>query len=661
MSALPVIQDAPAPAPRETAKVAAGAIARDAFGERGAAIARALCECVIPGGRIIPRADASAADRLARLLGSFDSRSLRHYRKLLGLLDAMALVRHGRGFAKLERERRASLVWALHSGADPVRRALFVALTYPVKNAFFDEPSIYKSFGCVWESPPVHEAPPPWMRQVSAAHELAPGEVLECDVVVVGTGAGGAVVAKELAERGVAVLLVEEGEYHRRGDFSRRSIPATQMLYRDAGITGVVGNCVIPIPLGRTVGGSTTINSGTCFRVPEWILERWRTDQGLLEMTPEHLAPYYEKVERTLDVGPSSAKARGAVSDVIGAGCDALGWSHFPVRRNAPDCDGQGVCQWGCPTDAKRSMNVSYVPLALQRGAQLVTGLRIHEVLIERGRAVGVRGRAARDGRKVEVRARGVILACGAMLTPVLLLRNGLANESGQVGRNLTIHPATSVSAVFDKPIRGFEHVPQGHGVDQFHRDGILMLGASAPLDMGATLFPFVGERYVELMEQYENVASFGVMVEDEANGRIVLGPGGRAVGLYRLGKRERRLLAKGSAAIARIFQAAGAKACYSEIRGHDELRTTADIERLEQATPAAHDMTMVAFHPLGTCRMGGDPQRSVVDPSYETHDIPGLYIVDGSVVPSSIAVNPQLTIMALATRAGEMLAPRFG
>jgi choline dehydrogenase-like flavoprotein len=273
---------------------------------------------------------------------------------------------------------------------------------------------------------------------------------------------------------------------------------------------------------------------------------------------------------------------------------------------------------------------------------------------------VGVRGRAHPDGRIVEVRARGVILACGAMLTPFLLLRNGLANSSDQVGRNLTIHPATSVSALFDRPVRGFEHVPQGHGVDQFHREGILMLGASAPLDMGATMFPFVGKRYVEIMEQFDKVASFGVMVEDGPNGRLMLGPGKKPLGLYTLGKHERHLLAKGCAAIARIFHAAGAKSIYTEVRGFDELTTLEDIDRLEHALPYAHDMTMVAFHPLGSCRMGVDPEKSVVDTNYETHDVPGLYIVDGSIVPSSIAVNPQLTIMALATRAGELLAPRF-
>jgi choline dehydrogenase-like flavoprotein len=662
MISLPIVDAPRAPHPRAPAAgPTPGSIARDAFGARHAETARALMEAVVPGGRVLPRGDSAAADRLARLIGSFDSRALGHYQKVLGVLDGLAIARHGRRFAALDVERRGALLWSLHEGLDPVRRSLFLALTYPVKIAFFDDLGVHQSLGCVWEKPVAGEKPAPWMQQVTPARELAPGEDLECDVVVVGTGAGGAVVAKELAEQGLAVLMLEEGEYHQRQDFTRRSMPATQQLYRDAGLTGVVGNAVIPIPLGRAVGGSTTINSGTCFRTPDWILESWRTELGLLEMTPEHLDPYFSKVERTLEIAPSTKEARGPVSDVIGQGCEALGWSHFPVRRNAPGCDGQGVCQWGCPTDAKKSMNVSYVPLALSKGAQLVTGLTVTRVLTENGRAVGVRGRAAPDGRELSVRARAVVLACGALLTPVLLLRNGIANKSGQVGRNLSVHPATSVSAVFDQPIRGYQHVPQGHGVDQLHREGILMLGASAPLDMGSTLFPYVGQRYVEAMEQYDHVASFGVMVEDGPNGRIVLGPGGRALTLYHLGRHERQLLARGSAAVARIFRAAGARECFTEIHGHDELRTESDVERLERATPAGHSMTMVGFHPLGSCRMGKSATSSVVDASYESHDVPGLYVVDGSVVPTSIAVNPQLTIMALATRAGEIIGKRLG
>ncbi len=634
-----------------------GERARAAFGERGVVIARSLAEAVLPPGTALPAADDRTLDRWAGAVGYFGVPES-SFPRLLDLLEAAPLPRYRKRFTQLSRQERADFIFSWHD-KDPLRRALFLALVYPLRNAHFDDRDLYAKLGCVWENPPTADATPRWMQQVASAADLDEEE-LECEVVVVGTGAGGAVVAKELAERGVAVLLLEEGEYFQRKDFVRRSMPATRRLYKQGGLTGVVGNCVIPIPLGRSVGGSTTINTGTCLRAPDWILERWQSEHGLTDFTPEHLGQFYDKVESTLEVGPASEKANGAPAKVVAEGCDALGWSHFPVPRNAPGCDGQGVCQWGCPTEAKRSMNVSYVPMALERGAQLVTGLKVDRILVQGGRAVGVSGHAVANGKTLRVRARGVVLACGSMATPALLLKNKLANGSGQVGKNLTIHPATGVSALFDRDIRGFAAVPQGHGVDQFHKDGILILGAGAPLDMGANMFPYVGDRYMDLMQRYGRVASYGVMVEDGPNGRIVLGPGGVPVPLYRLGKHERRLLARGSAAVARIFRAAGARQIFTEIKGHEELSTLEDIERLERSCPSPLDIIMIAFHPLGTCRMGVDPEKSVVDSYHETHDVPGLYIVDGSVVPTSIAVNTQLTIMALATRAASLIAPRF-
>src|SRR5208282_2749055 len=198
---------------------------------------------------------------------------------------------------------------------------------------------------------------------------------LECDVVVVGTGAGGAAVATGLAKLGHAVLLVEEGAHFTRSDFNGRPMEMMQKLYRQGGLTAAIGNTVIPIPLGKGVGGTTLINSGTCLRLPESTLAHWRDELGLTELSSETLAPYYDQVERFLEVGPSSKQALGAAAELIAKGCDALGYAHGPLPRNAPGCDGQGLCCFGCPTDAKRSTNLSYVPAALGSGAQLVTGL----------------------------------------------------------------------------------------------------------------------------------------------------------------------------------------------------------------------------------------------------------------------------------------------
>jgi choline dehydrogenase-like flavoprotein len=228
------------------------------------------------------------------------------------------------------------------------------------------------------------------------------------------------------------------------------------------------------------------------------------------------------------------------------------------------------------------------------------------------------------------------------------------------VGRHLSIHPASTVSALFDEDILGYTSIPQGYCIDEFQREGILPMGASAPIDMAASQFNFVGRQLMDVMENYDRVASFGVMVSDRSKGRVRLAPGNRPFVTYWFGRRERDLLQRGMAIVSRVFLAAGAREVYPALHGHRVLRGAADLERMEQAHTAAADYLLTAFHPLGTCRMASDAARGVVSASHEVFGIPRLYIADGSVVPSSVAVNPQVTIMALATRAADLLADRL-
>src|SRR5262249_31207128 len=336
-----------------------------------------------------------------------------------------------------------------------------------------------------------------------------------------GAGAGGAVVGKELAEVGLAVVMLEEGQYFTRKDFTARTLEMNRKLYRSVGSTLTLGNVGIPVPVGRSVGGSTTVNSGTCYRAPARVLRKWREELGLAEMTPDHLAPFYERVEDILGVAPAQAKHLGGAAEAIARGAQKLGYRHKPLLRNAPECDGKGVCCFGCPSDAKRSTNVSYVPLALRAGAMLVTSAKVDKVLVESGRAVGVTARAAHGAARLTVRARAVVLACGTFYTPVLLLDNGLARVSGQLGRNLSIHPATAAMAWYDRRLSGYGGIPQGYAIEEFHEEGILFEGATTPLDLGAASLPILGRRFVDLVESFDRVAMFGYMIEDTSRGRV--------------------------------------------------------------------------------------------------------------------------------------------
>ena len=233
------------------------------------------------------------------------------------------------------------------------------------------------------------------------------------------------------------------------------------------------------------------------------------------------------------------------------------------------------------------------------------------------------------------------MISCGTIPTPAFLQRQGLHKGRPHIGRHLSIHPASTVSALFDDDILGYTSIPQGYCIDEFQRQGILPMGASAPIDMAASQFNFVGRQLMDVMENYDRVASFGVMVSDRSKGRAAR-PGSRPFVTYWFGRRERDLLQRGMAIVSRVFLAAGAREVYPALHGHRVLRGGADLERMEGAHTAAADYLLTAFHPLGTCRMAADPADGVVSSNNEVFGMPGLYVADGSVVPGSVAVNPR-------------------
>ncbi|MFT3700703.1 MAG: GMC family oxidoreductase N-terminal domain-containing protein [Kofleriaceae bacterium] len=615
----------------------------------------AIAETAIPAGRFIPAAGEVTVQKVEHFLKRLPAAVQRGVNGLVRAIDATSYVKHRTAFANLSFEKRLALLESFRQG-DIVRRLMLRALVSPLKLAHFDDPGLYKRLGCVYESAKVRaEAKPAYMRD--RVHASLDGDLaVECDVVVIGTGAGGAVVGRELAEAGLAVVFVEEGQYFDRSDFTGRAFDMQQKLYRRGGATFSIGNVGIPIPIGQSVGGSTTVNSGTCYRTPERVLHEWQRDLGLVDLGPDQLAPYYERVESVLQVEQAKPELIGGNGHVIAKGCDALGFTrHHPLRRNAPACDGQGVCVFGCPTDAKRSTNVSYVPLALKAGAELFAGAKMTRVLVEGGRAVGVVAKTE-AGHSLTVRARTVVIACGSIMTPLVLSQQGLANRSGQLGKNLSIHPACGALAEFDQQILPWQGIPQGYAVEELHEEGILFEGAMLPLEMSMTATQLIGPELVRLAESFDHVASFGFMVEDTSRGSVSA-IGGRPVIRYWLDDNDVSHIKRGMDVLAQIYFAAGARRIHTPISGFDTLETPDDLARMRRAKIHARDLDLSAYHPLGTARMGVDPAHSVVDPDHQCHDTPGLYVVDGASVPTSLGVNPQVTIMAMATRAAEKIA----
>ncbi|MEA2445397.1 MAG: hypothetical protein QOJ12_2689 [Thermoleophilales bacterium] len=483
----------------------------------------------------------------------------------------------------------------------------------------------------------------PQSERIERGDKITGERRIRADVCVIGTGAGGAPVAKELAEGGMRVVMLEEGERYTTDDFNARPRDMTTRLYRDAAQVATIGNTPIVLPLGKTVGGTTTVNSGTCFRTPDPVLEMWRQRFGLEQLTPDELDPYFRRVERILNVSQVPPEIAGNNALVVKRGADALGWSGDYIYRNVRGCVGSGVCTFGCPTSAKQSTNLTYVPMAWDAGATTYTGCRARS--IETGSVEATTS----GGGRLHVACDTVIVACGAVHTPLLLRRNGLGTASGELGRNLAIHPATGVRAIFDEEIDMARGVPQSFYIDEFANDRLMFEGAAGPPDYLAMTMPFSGEAHRDLLLQYKHFSQFGVMVSDLSRGHVKE-RFGRAEIHYDVNSDDVAAFKRGIELLCELYFAAGARRVFPPVDRVQELRD-GDLSPLRNADIEARHLTLMAFHPLGTARADARPAHGVVDANLKLHGTDGIYVADASVVPSSIGVNPQITIMTLATR----------
>jgi choline dehydrogenase-like flavoprotein len=413
----------------------------------------------------------------------------------------------------------------------------------------------------------------------------------------------------------------------------------------------------MPVFAGRLVGGSTAINGGTCYRTPSWVLDRWCEELQTDELSPAAMLPHFQRVENRLGVEPAPLDRVGPIATLMARGCDALGWSHGPVLRNAPGCSGDGFCDFGCRSGARRSTDLSYVPETLERGGVLLSGMCARRILVENGRAVGVEGEAP-GGRTLRVRGRCVVLSGGAIPTPLLLLRQGICNLSDQVGRNLALQPSAGFAAVFDDDLSGHRYIPQGYQCDEFLRDGQLLMTAQVDVNYAALLLQLGGRRLMDILDRHERVGSFALLIADSvASGRVRGTVTGYPAIQYDVAEADARRMHTLMIRAGHMCLAAGATKLLPGIRSRPILDDPAAFRTFCDADVSPRDVAWLSYHPLGTCKMGRDPRTSVVDIDHQAHDLPGLFVVDGSTVPGVLGVNPQLTIMAMATRAARGIA----
>ncbi|WP_437534736.1 GMC family oxidoreductase [Sorangium sp. So ce726] len=505
---------------------------------------------------------------------------------------------------------------------------------------------------------------------IVSGRDLPAGFDEACDVVVVGSGAGGAVVAALLAEAGRRVIVLEEGPYVRPDDYQRwKPSASVRRLFREAGLFtafGVGQTPMISLTLGRAVGGSSVVTGGVCFRIPGSVHARWTRDLGLDELSERALEAAYESVEHRLQVREVPEAMRSASTARLVEGARRLGIPMRPLRRNTGDaCEGNGRCNFTCPAGAKRSVDVAYLPSATARGARVVADALVERIAVKRGRAVGVEGRLlggepGAPPRRFRVRAKAVVAACGTLHTPLLLRTTGAFEARSGLGDGVTLHPAVRVVARFDDALNGWDGALQSVYSDHFDAEGIKLVGVYSAVNVLAAGLPGVGPALRRRASALSRCAVFGAMIHDEGGGRVRPGPGREPLVSYAMAPRDLARLRRSITILSEMALAAGAREVYTALLGAPPVTSMDAARAAERAPIDARRIECMAFHPLGSARVANDPRRGIVDQSGECFALPGLFVADGSILPTSIGVNSQVPIMAMATRIAWRMAERF-
>ena len=497
---------------------------------------------------------------------------------------------------------------------------------------------------------------PSWLRKKSLQRQE------RADVCVIGSGAGGAVVAKELAEAGLSVIILEAGENHDPSTFSSYEPEMLRRLFWDSGLRCTRDNAIV-ISQGRGVGGSTVHNLCYAVRPPQMILDRWGVPT---------LSSNFESVERTLGVTQMQEADVNRLNAVIRRGCEVMGWRGTVQRHNRGACPTCGVqCLFGCPVSkaaqsdsrgtGKQSMAVTYIPLALAAGAKLYSDCMAEKIHVEKGRVVGVS--AQLPSGKLRVQSDIVVLAAGAINSPQLWLKSRLPNTNQRVGKNLHLHPAAFVGGIFNENINGYLGIPQSYYIDQFldlertPDSGYLLMPAFGSQMIVAASLPGFGEDHRELMERYRHIAALLVLLHDRTTGRVSVNYKGSPNIAYRLRRSDKKVLVEGIINAARLLFAAGATEILMPYTQHFPIKTEADLDIIRQRGIVPNDIMLASSHPQGTLRMGENPNRNVVNLSGESHAVKGLFVADASLFPTSVGVPPTLTIAALATHVAHRIS----
>ncbi|HVE84871.1 MAG TPA: GMC family oxidoreductase [Myxococcales bacterium] len=509
--------------------------------------------------------------------------------------------------------------------------------------------------------------------RVFTGDELTRDSEVQAEVCIVGSGSGGGVLAHELAARGLDVVLLEEGGYHTRREFKMDEAWSYPNLYQEMANRGT-DDLAIKIFQGRSVGGGTTINWTTCFRTPPRITQVWREKHGLQALTDEALRPHFEAVEHRLHIHQWPLEQINANNKVLWDGCEKLGLHHKLIRRNVHKCANLGYCGVGCPVDAKQSMLVTYIPDAVEKGLRVYANASARRLELSGSRVSAVHAEIrdpATDkprGVRLVVRAKVVAVCGGAINSPALLLRSGL-DQGGRVGRRTFLHPTVVSVAMFDEEIAAYSGAPQSVYSHQWIQRGPGKIGwftETAPIHpvLATVSFAGFGADHRDLVQKLPHLNALvssqnDGMLPDETGATVKLrgGADDRLSISYDLRPEHFEAARASQEAMARIQLAAGARKVITLHESPVVIESEKDLAKLDSARWERLRIRFFSAHQMGGCPMGADPERSVVTPELRFRGVDNLFVVDGSIFPTSLGVNPQQTIFGLAHWGAQFVA----
>jgi len=636
----------------------------------------AICDTFAPRREGWPSAsDLGVPEAIAAAM-DFNPRRGDHqqFRRLLDIWDSrlhsfFSIGRVSR-FSSLSEESRVRVLLSWAESRLRSRRAAFQALRKAVSYLYVMMPTLDGTRTPVWDQ--IGYPGPPQSRDSTSTSRLdvlVPGQdtKLTCEVCIIGSGAGGGVAAAILAAAGRDVIVLEAGGYYDDADFDGAELGGYQRLYTEGGSAATADHSV-GLLAGECLGGGTVVNYTTSFRTPDDIRAEWAA-QGLPWFAATEFTSSLDAVCARLSVNRDHNRISSR-EQILDRGLRTLGWHVDTMPRNVIGCDQGKICGYcgvGCSLGAKQSVAKTWMVDAQRSNARTVTETRALRIRVEAGRATGVEA-VSRSGHSVSVSCKSLIVACGAIQTPALLLRSGLRNE--HIGKNLHLHPVSNVCGVFDEELRPWEGTMQAIYSDQ-HRSltgnyGVKYETTALQPVIAAAAMPWRGpDQHRSFLQRLTNTVGVGVLLRDRDGGRVSTDPQGHAVTHYSLSQFDRRHLRYGFISAARILEAAGARIIYSPHAKWClyEPGRSGSLESFTRSMDSAGwnsgRLALFSFHIMGSAHLGNSPKTSATNPDGETWEVRNLFVMDGSSFPSASGVNPMITIEAIAHRNASVLAAR--